>query len=106
MKKFITIWISCSLALAVGALAQQDDAQPTPNKKQRHKAKSAQAAQPSAGQPDQQAPRAGKRARERAGAPNKPQSQAPATGPTETSANSNDAMNAEQKKGRKGQRAT
>ena len=51
MKKFITIWIGCSLALAVGALAQQEEAQPSPTKKERHKAKSEQAAQPSAGQP-------------------------------------------------------
>jgi chemotaxis protein histidine kinase CheA len=118
MKKFITIWIGCSLALAVGALAQQEEAQPTPTKKQRHKAKSEQAAQPSAGQPAQQAPaagpRAGKRAKERAPAPNKPHaqapatnphSQAPATGPTDAGANSNDAQ-AEQKKSRKGPRAT
>ena len=118
MKKFITIWIGCSLALAVGALAQQEEAQSTPTKKERHKAKSAQAAQPSAGQPAQQAPaagpRAGKRAKEHAAAPNKPRaqapatnphSQAPATGPTDTGANSNDAQ-AEQKKSRKGQRTT
>ena len=76
MKKFITIWIGCSLALAVGALAQQEEAQPTPTKKQHHKAKSAQAAQPSAGQPAQQAPpagpHAGKQAKEHAAAPNHP----------------------------------
>jgi len=118
MKKFITIWIGCSLALAVGALAQQEDAQSTPTKKQRHKAKSAQAAQPSAGQPAQQAPtaapHAGKRAKVHpAGANNphaqapaaKPRTQAPATEPNDTAANSNDSMKAEQKKGHKGQRA-
>jgi len=117
MKKFITIWIGCSLALAVGALAQQEEAQPTPTKKQ-HKAKSAHAAQPSAGQPGQQAPPAGphpgKQAKGHAAAPNHPHAhtpatnsheQAPATGPTGTGANSNDAQ-AEQKKNRKGQRAT
>ena len=107
MKKFITIWIGCSLALAVGALAQQEDAQPTPTKKQHHKAKSAQAAQPSAGQPAQQAPpagpHAGKPAKEHAAAPNKPHAHAPATEPTDTGANSNDAMKAEQKKSHKGQ---
>ena len=107
MKKFITIWIGCSLALAVGALAQQEDAQPTPTKKQHHKAKSAQAAQPSAGQPAQQAspagPHAGKRAKEHAAAPNHPHAHTPATGPTDTGANSNDAMKAEQKKSHKGQ---
>ena len=98
MKKFITIWIGCSLALAVGALAQQEDAEPTPTKKQRQKAKSAQAAQPSAGQPAQQAPHAGKQAKGHAAAPKKPHAQAPAPGPTDTDANSNDAMKAEQKK--------
>jgi chemotaxis protein histidine kinase CheA len=115
MKKFITIWISCSLVLAVGALAQQEDPQSTPTKKQRKKAQSAQAAQPSAGQPAQQAPaarpHAGKRAREHGATPNNPQAaapatnpheQAPATGPTDTEASSNDAQ-AEQKKSRKGQ---
>ena len=125
---FITIWVACSLALAVGALAQQEEEQPSPTKKQRKKAPSAQAAQPSAGQPAQQAPaarpHAGKRAKERAPAPNnphaqapatnphaqapatKPRAQAPSTGATDTDASSNDAMKAEQKKSRKGQRAT
>ena len=81
-------------------------AQPTPTKKS-HKAKSAQAAQPSAGQPAQQAPpagpHAGKPAKEHAAAPNKPHAHAPATEPTDTGANSNDAMKAEQKKSHKGQ---
>ena len=117
MKKFITIWIGCSLALAVGALAQQEEAQPTPTKKQ-HKAKSAHAAQPSAGQPGQQAPPAGphpgKQAKGHAAAPNhphahtpatNPHAQAPATGQADTGANSNDAMKAEQKKNHKGQPA-
>lgn len=38
MKKLTTLVISCSLALAAGAMAQQDDAQtsPTPNKQQHH----------------------------------------------------------------------
>ena len=84
MKKFITIWIGCSLALAVGALAQQEEAQPTPTKKQ-HKAKSAHAAQPSAGQPGQQAPPAGphpgKQAKGHAAAPNHPHAHTPATNP-------------------------
>src|SRR5262245_41807157 len=105
MKKFITLWISCSLLLAVGALAQQEDAQSTPTKKQRKKAKSAQAAQPSAGQPAQQAPHAGKRAKEHAAPPNKPHAQAPASKPTDTGADSNDAMKAEQKKSHKRQPA-
>ena len=105
MKKFITIWISCSLALAVGALAQQEEEQPTPTKKQRHKAKSAQTAHPSAGQPAQQAAHAGKQAKEHAAPPNKPHAQPPATKPTDTSANSNDAMKAAQKKSHKGKPA-
>jgi hypothetical protein len=125
MKKFITIWIGCSLALAVGALAQQEESQPTPNKKQ-HKAKSAQAAHPPAGQPGQQAPpagpHAGKQAKGHPAAPNQPHAhtpatkphaqahatnpheQAPATRPTDVGANSNDAQ-AEQKKNHKGQGA-
>jgi hypothetical protein len=47
MKKFITILMSCSLALAAGALAQQDEGQqPTPKKKHAAKANA---------QPDQEA---------------------------------------------------
>ena len=48
MKKFITIWIGCSLALAAGALAQQDEAQPTPKKKQQEKARAAEQGKPTA----------------------------------------------------------
>ena len=48
MKKFITIWIGCSLALAAGALAQQDEAQPTPKKKQQEKAHTAEQGKPTA----------------------------------------------------------
>jgi hypothetical protein len=120
MKKFIAILIGCSLALSVGALAQQEDAQPTPTKKQHHKGKSAQAAQPSTGQPGQQAapagphagkqappagPHTGKPAKEHAAAPNHPHAHAPATGPTDTGANSNDAMKAEQQKSHQGHKA-
>jgi len=43
MKRFITIIISCSLALAASAIAQQDDAQqPTPRKKHAAKANAPQ----------------------------------------------------------------
>lgn len=43
MKRFITIMISCSLALAASAIAQQDDAQqPTPKKKHAAKANAQQ----------------------------------------------------------------
>ncbi|MGB8341946.1 MAG: peptidoglycan-binding protein [Chthoniobacterales bacterium] len=48
MKKFITIWIGCSLALAAGALAQQDEAQPTPKKKGQEKARAAEQGKPTA----------------------------------------------------------
>ncbi len=44
MKKFITILISCSLAMAAGAMAQQEEATPQPPKKgeaERHPAKEA-----------------------------------------------------------------
>lgn len=53
MKKLITIMIGCTLALAAGAIAQQDDAQATPGKKkkQQQKAQAAAEAQPAAGQP-------------------------------------------------------
>jgi Putative peptidoglycan binding domain len=112
MKKLIAVSIGCSLVLAVGALAQQEDAQSTPNKKQRRKARAAQAAQPAPGQPAQQAPAArphgGKRARERAAAPNNPHAQpdnphaqVPATGaPDTTGANSNAAMKTRENRNR------
>jgi hypothetical protein len=48
MKRFITILISCSLALTAGAMAQQDEAQPTPKKKQQEKAHGPKEAQPAA----------------------------------------------------------
>ena len=112
MKKFITIWIGCSLSLAVGALAaQQEDAQSTPSKKQHSKAHSAQATQPLAGQPAHQAPAAklhgGKRAGERGAAPaNLPHAQSPASPGTDTNANSNAAMKTQQKQNRKKNEAT
>lgn len=53
MKKIITIMIGCTLALAAGAIAQQDDAQATPGKKkkQQQKAEASAEGQPAAGQP-------------------------------------------------------
>jgi hypothetical protein len=64
MKKFITVWISCSLALAAGAMAQQDEATPAPKKKQHEKAQGSPegrpAAKPQAERPASQ-PRPGKR---------------------------------------------
>lgn len=108
MKKFITIWIGCSLALAAGTLAQQEDAQSTPTKKQHRKAQAAQAAQPSAGQPAPPAPpartHAGKRAKERAAAAGNP-AQAPATRATDTNANSNATMKAQQRENRRERKA-
>jgi Putative peptidoglycan binding domain len=44
MKKFITIFISCSLALSAGAMAQQDEAQATPGKKKQQQHEKAHAA--------------------------------------------------------------
>ena len=48
MKRFIAILISCSLALTAGAMAQQDEAQPTPKKKQQEKAQGSKEAQSAA----------------------------------------------------------
>lgn len=81
MKKFITIWISCSLALAAGALAQQDEAQPTPKKKQQEKARAAEQgkpmAEPRAARPAPK-PHAAKKAKEPVAASDKARSQTPA----------------------------
>ncbi len=103
MKKFITIWIGCSLALAVGALAdQQEEAQSTPGKKQHRKAQSAQTAHPLTGQQAPVAmPHGRKRAKERGAAPANPHTQSPANPGANTNANSNAAMKAERKRNRK-----
>ena len=45
MKKFITIWISCSLALAAGAMAQQDQAKAKKKREQEQAARHAHAAE-------------------------------------------------------------
>ena len=68
MKKIITILVSCSLALAASAMAQQEGASPTPNKKQQRKEHAASEAQSPAGRQAQEPgarPHAGRRARER-----------------------------------------
>jgi hypothetical protein len=81
MKKIITIVISCSLALAAGAMAQQETASATPNKKQQRKEHAASAAQSPSGSQAQQPearPRAGRRARERAAATENANPQTPA----------------------------
>src|SRR5438094_551941 len=60
MKKFITIFISCSLALAAGAMAQQDETSPAPNKKKNQQAAEAgQEAAPPTGQQHAQSPQYG-----------------------------------------------
>jgi hypothetical protein len=94
MKKFITVWISCSLALAVTALAQQDDTQPTPRKKKRQEnAQAAQqgspAARPQAGRPAAAGGRQhpGRRAREAAAANENGMNGAAAKEPTTSPAN-------------------
>ncbi len=48
MKKFIMICLSCSLALAAGATAQQEDASPAAKKKQHEKAQAAPHEKPAA----------------------------------------------------------
>ncbi|MEO8044576.1 MAG: peptidoglycan-binding domain-containing protein [Spartobacteria bacterium] len=59
MKKFITVIISCSLALAAGAMAQQDEATPGKKKhKQQEKAEANSQAQPGS------APHSGMKAKE------------------------------------------
>jgi hypothetical protein len=81
MKRIITIVISCSLALATGLMAQQEDASATPNKKQQRKDHAASAAQSPTGpqaQPPSARPRAGRRARERAAAMENANAQSPA----------------------------
>jgi hypothetical protein len=81
MKRIITIVISCSLALATGLMAQQEDASATPNKKQQRKEHAASAAQSPTGpqaQPPSARPRAGRRARERAAAMENANAQSPA----------------------------
>ena len=82
MKKFITIWIGCSLALAAGALAQQDKAQPTPKKKQQENARAAEqgkpTAEPRAVRPAPK-PHAAKKAKEPVAVSHKARPQTPAT---------------------------
>ena len=81
MKKIITILVSCSLALAASAMAQQEGASPTPNKKQQRKEHAASEAQSPAGRQAQEPgarPHGGRRARERAAATENANAQTPA----------------------------
>jgi hypothetical protein len=102
MKKFITILISCSLALAAGAMAQQEDQQSPPPKKQQAKAHAGKAA-PSAEkqQANQPAtkPHAGKKAKEPVPASGNAKVKAPAQEPASASTNAN-AQAGQHKKGR------
>ena len=86
MKKIITLLMSCSMALAVSAIAQQD-ASPSPTKKQQRQERrqkraaaaegSTQAPAAQAGQPAAR-PHAGRRAQERAAAMENNNAQTPA----------------------------
>lgn len=101
MKKIITIVISCSLALTASAMAQQEDATPTPNKQQQRKEHAAREAQPPARpQAEQPAakPHAGKRARERAAAADNANAQAPAAGAASAAPNAEPNPQTEQRK--------
>lgn len=94
MKKIITLLISCSFALAISALAQQEDASPSPNKKQerqeRREKRAARQdnAQAPAAQAEESAarPHAGPRAKERAAAMENNSAQTPATDATDATA--------------------
>ncbi|HMJ06260.1 MAG TPA: peptidoglycan-binding protein [Chthoniobacterales bacterium] len=97
MKKIITLLISCSFALATVAIAQQEDASPSPNKKQQRqerrekRAARQDNAQPPAAQSEQPAarPHAGRKAKERGAAMenNNAQTPVPATDATATAPN-------------------
>jgi hypothetical protein len=107
MKKFITILISCSLALAAGAMAQQDTEQSPPPKKQQAKAHAGKEA-PSAEKPqaDRPAPRsqAAKKTKEPVAASDNAKAQAPAQEPVKATTNAN-AQAGQHKKGRNASKA-
>jgi hypothetical protein len=106
MKKIITILISCSLALAASAMAQQEEASATPSKKQQRKEHAASGAQtpagPQAGQPAAR-PHAGRKARERA--PAATNANAPAPAGEAASATPNRRPNAQAGQRKKGHKA-
>ncbi len=108
MKKFITILISCSLALAAGAMAQQDEAQPTPKKKQPEKAHATRAPQPPAhpahpahpqGEQPANRPHPGMTAQEHVTASPHPQAHAPANKSASANPNANAQTGQQHKKG-------
>lgn len=105
MKKFITIWISCSLALAASAMAQQDQASPAPKKKQHEKAQAAKEAQSPAKQ-ESNRPAGGahaeKQARGADAATRGTKAQAPAN---ETATPNANAQTGQHKKGRNAPKA-
>jgi hypothetical protein len=106
MKKIITIVISCSLALAAGAMAQQEEASATPNKKQQRKEHAASEAQSPAGRQTQEPgarPRAGRRARERAATENA-NAQTPAAEAPNASPNARPNAPGQRRKGRNANR--
>lgn len=92
MKKFITIFISCSLALAAGAIAQQDETSPAPKKKQHQKEQAGQEAappaRPQAERPANRPPGAA-RMKEPGAAARHPKAETPATEPAQASPNAN-----------------
>ena len=107
MKTIITIVISCSMALAASAMAQQEGATPTPNKKQPRKEHAAASvaqspAAPQAGQPGAR-PHAGRRARERAAATQNANAPAPVAGTASATPNARTSPQIEQR--RKGRHA-
>ncbi len=89
MKKFITLIISCSMALAAGAMAQQpDEAQATPGKKKQQKQQAkanaaADAQAPSGAQAERPAdrPQRGMKAQERRAGRQNARAEAPANAP-------------------------
>ena len=91
MKKFITILISCSLALAAGAMAQQEDEQQPPKKKQQEKAHAKEAPSAEKPQANRPAPRShsGKKAKEPVAASANTRAQAPAQEPANATSNAN-----------------
>jgi hypothetical protein len=86
MKKFITIFISCSLALTAVASAQQDEAQATPGKK-KHKQQQEEKANAAPGAPQaehpSQRPHGGMKAQERRAERQKARAEAPANAPAQ-----------------------
>jgi hypothetical protein len=84
MKKFITIFISCSLALTAVASAQQDEAQATPGKK-KHKQQQEEKANAAPGAPQAEHPsqrsHGGMKAQERRAERQKGRAEAPANAP-------------------------